>query len=159
MIKRNLFLTVVLTLSILKQVSAQHELGLTRDEILNLPWVKEYHKTNPIIPGFERDFMHVKTNEYHYTIGFSTAGICVSETLESRRYMSDIKLRDYLSLYGVPLSTSTYIVTPQKGNKFFACIVATHNDLPHQVSFSYEQIFKTNSTPRKDTYPYEFNNK
>lgn len=157
--KRIRFLVTALTLTILNHTSAQNELGLTRDEILNLSWVKEYHKTNPIIPGLERDYMHVKTNEYHYTIGFSIAGICISETLESRSYMGDIKLRDYLSMYGVPLSTSTYIVTPQKGKKFYACIVATHNDLPHQVAFSYEQIFKTNSTPRKDTYPYEFNNK
>ena len=155
--KGTLFLTIVLNLISLNQASAQYELGLTRDEILNLPWVKEYHKTNPILPGLESDYMHVKTNEYHYTIGFSIAGICVSETLESRSYMSDIKLRDYLSMYGVPLSTSTYIVTSQKGKKIFACIVATHNDLPHQVAFSYEQIFKTNSTPRKDTYPYEIN--
>lgn len=133
---------------------AQFELGLIREAVLNLPWVKEYHQKKNYIPALEQDFIRVTTNEYHYSFGFSILGICVSQTLEARSYMSDIKLRDYLSMNGVPISTSTYIVNP-KGKKFYACIVAIHNELPHQVCFSYEQIFKTNSTPRKDTYPYE----
>lgn len=91
--KKAPFVVTLLTLALISNVSAQHGLGLTRDEMLNLPWVKDYHKTNPIFPGFERDNMRVKANEYYYTIGFSFAGICVSETLESRGYMGDIKLR------------------------------------------------------------------
>lgn len=151
----HLLLLVALSLTS-KNTTAQYELGLTREAILNLSWVKEYHQENNYISVLEQDYMRVKTNEYHYTFGFSILGICVSQTLAARSYMGDIKLRDYLSMNAVPLSTSTYIVNP-KGKKLFACIVATHNDLPHQVCFSYEQIFKTNSTPRKDTYPYEFN--
>jgi hypothetical protein len=152
-----LHLLLVVALSLASKITlAQYELGLTREAILNLSWVKEYHQKNNYIPALKQDFMRVKTNEYHYTFGFSISGICVSQTLEARSYMGDIKLRDYLSMNAVPISTSTYIVNP-RGKKFFACIVATHNDLPHQVCFSYEQIFKTNSVPRKDTFPYEIN--
>lgn len=148
---------LVVTLSFASSASfAQYELGLTREAILNLPWVKEYHQKKNYIPALEQDYMRVTTNEYHYSFGFSILGICISQTLEARSYMGDINLRDYISMNGFPISTSTYIFNP-KGKKFFACVVATHNDLPHQVCFSYEQIFKTNSKPRKDTYPYELN--
>lgn len=101
------------------------------------------------------DYLRVTNSEYHYLFGFSNFGICISQTLESRSFLSDIKLRDYLNMKGVRLSSSTYLINGQSDKPFYACIIATHDGLPHQVSFSYEQIFKTTSIPSKDTYPYE----
>ena len=137
----------------------QTELGLSRETVLALPFVVEYHKTNNYIPALEYDFMRVKSLGYHYTFGFSNMNVCNVLTLESRSYMSDIKLRDYLSMYGVPISKSTYIINGNdKKNRHYAFIGATHNGLPHQVIFSYRQMFKTEGTPRIDDYPYELNN-
>ena len=137
----------------------QTELGLSRETVLALPFVVEYHKTNNYILALEYDFMRVKSLGYHYTFGFSNMNVCNVLTLESRSYMSDIKLRDYLSMYGVPISKSTYIINGNdKKNRHYAFIWATHNGLPHQVIFSYRQMFKTEGTPRIDDYPYELNN-
>lgn len=142
-----------------KKAFAQTELGLSRETILNLPWVLEYHKTNNYIPVLERDFMRVKSGNYHYTFGFSNIDICNVLTLESRSFTGDTKLRDYLNIYGIRLSSSTYIINESdKKNRHYAFIMVTHNGLPHQVIFSYKQMFKTEGTPRVDDYPYEINN-
>lgn len=158
--KRILVLSIIIIASLVtNRAYSQTELGLSRETILNLPWVLEYHKTNNYIPSLEYDFMRVKTNTYHYTFGFSNLGVCNVLTLESRSFTGDIKLRDYLSMYGVPLSASTYIINgSDKQKRHYAFIGATHNGLPHQVIFSYKQMFKTDGTPRVDEYPYEINN-
>ncbi len=141
-----------------KTTFAQTELGLSRESILNLPWVLEYNKKNNYISALEYDFMRVKSDTYHYTFGFTNMGICNVLTLESRSFTGDIKLRDYLSMYGVPLSSSTYIINASdKKQRHYAFIGATHKGLPHQVIFSYKQMFKTEGTPRVDDYPYEIN--
>lgn len=155
---KKLFLVILISVFLAKDSVGQTELGYSREVILSLPWVMEYHKTHKYIPALEREWMHVTYNKYHFTYGFSSIGICNALTLESRSFMGDIGLRDFLSMNAVPISTSTYIVYPSdKLNKHFAFIVSTHKGLPHQVVFSYKQIFKTEGTSRIDEYPYEIN--
>lgn len=157
--KTILFLIILLVILSTNKAFGQTELGLSREKILALPFVMEYSKKHNNLTTLDFEIMEVTSEIYHYTFRFSNIGVCNALTLTSRSYLGDIKLRDYLNMYGVPISISTYILnSPDKNNRQYAFIVATHNGLPHQVVFSYKQMFKTEAIPRIDEYPYELIN-
>lgn len=148
------FLVFLFFSASINSINAQHLIGKSREQIMEIPWVKEYYNENPFFKGFAT--LNPESREYKYSLSFSADGICVTEALWARSFKADSKLRDFISTYGTALSESTYVINPPQGKKFVVNILATHNRLPHQVTFSYKQIFKTEGIPREDTYPYEF---
>lgn len=150
------FLLLLGTFLIANNVHSQTELGLTREQILNLPWVKDFYNDPSNSKPLPFGTLNVRSSEYHYTLRFSVYDVCIGVSVEARSYDASIKLRSYLQQQAQPLSMTTYIGR-HNGKKYFACILATKNTLPHHVSFSYEQLFKTNTTPRIVTEPYEVN--
>ena len=154
-----LFFIILIASIATKRTFAQTELGLSRESIMNLPWVLEYHEKNKYFPAFEYEFMRVTSDSYHYVFGFSNMGICKSLTLESRSRESDFSLRDYLRDNVFELSSSTYIINPNDKKKLhYAFIIATHDGLPHHVTFSYKQMFYTDAPSKIDESPYEIRN-
>ncbi len=149
-------LLLLASLSIGINVHAQTELGLTREQILNLSWVKSFYNDPSNSKPLPFGTLNVRSSEYHYTFRFSVYDVCIGVSVEARSYDASIKLRSYLQQQAQPLSMTTYIGR-HNGKRYFACILATKNSLPHHVSFSYEQLFKTNTTPRIVTEPYEIN--